>query len=264
MQIYDALPLLTAQPSEQDKKTAPHELYGILHPNKSASAGKWREVVEPLIQSILEKGQRPVIVGGSGLYIKSLIEGFSPIPDIPDHVRNEAIELQGKLGNPAFHAELEKKDPVMAARFHPRHTARLIRAWEVIEATGKSLAEWQKEPLIEPPENWVFNISLIMPDREKLYERCNTRFLQMMEMGVLEEVEEYQKQVDLGEINTDSLTRRALGLKPLQDYLQTKIPKNEAIENAQRETRQYAKRQLTWFRHQIKKKKNIAEIRIFH
>lgn len=252
VQIYDALPILTAQPSAEDKVRAPHELYGILHPDKASSAGKWRDVAETLIHSVLDKGQTPIVVGGSGLYIKALIEGFAPIPDIPDDVRERAIALQEELGNPGFHAELQKRDRVMAERFHPQHTARLIRAWEVIEATGRSLADWQEEPNIMPPEDWAFDVTLVMPEREELRRRCDMRFDLMLDSGALEEVEALDALIESGEVTPDALITRALGFKPLRSYLKGEISKEEAIEKSQTETRQYAKRQTTWFKHQIK------------
>lgn len=262
MQIYDGLGILTAQPSEQDKQTVPHALYGCLHPNQDSSAGNWREMVEPIIEQALENGQTPIIVGGSGLYIKSLMEGFSPIPDIPEDVRQAAIDAQEELGNPKFYEELEKKDPVMAGRLHPYHTARLIRAWEVLEATGKSLAEWQELPRIQPHEDWVFDVKLVMPEREILNKRCNDRFVQMLEMGALEELKEFNALKDKGEIKDNTLLNRALGARPLSAYMNGALTREEAVEKAQIETRQYAKRQLTWFRHQVKEEKNVAKIEI--
>jgi len=144
LQIYDGLHLLTAQPPEEDLNRARHLLYSHLHANESCSAGNWRELVEPIIHDVLSKGQTPIIVGGSGLYIRALTDGLSPMPDVPQAVRDATMAKHQELDNPAFHEELAKRDPEMAARFHPFHTARLLRAWEVLEATGKSLAEWQK------------------------------------------------------------------------------------------------------------------------
>ena len=251
MQIYDGLPLLTAQPSAEDRELAPHALYGALHPNETCSAGRWREMAQPLIEKILGDGQTPVICGGTGLYIMALTEGLSPIPDVPASIREAAIAKQQALGNPAFHAELTKRDPEMAARLHPLHTARLVRAWEVLEATGKSLAAWQALDRLAPPPDWDFEIHKIMPERNVLHERCNARFIQMMESGALEEVSDFSAKIDSGEINADIPLTKALGFKPLRAYLKGEIKKDEAIARAQADTRQYAKRQVTWFRHQL-------------
>lgn len=262
MQIYDGLHILTAQPVEKDLRQAPHLLYSALHPNEPCSAGNWRELAEPAIHKTLLEGKTPIIVGGSGLYIKALMEGLSPIPDIPQDVRDKAVCLQETLGNPGFYNELYKRDPVMAERFHPYHTARLIRAWEVIEATGKSLAEWQKLPLLTPPDDWIFNIKLILPERETLYRRCNDRFLCMMDNGATEEVEVFDKAVKNGEILDNVPLIKALGAPALRAFINGEISKDKAINKAQGQTRQYAKRQVTWFKHQIKKQKNVACIKI--
>ncbi len=250
-QIYDDLPILTAQPSAEDKGNFPHKLYGERHPNDVCSAGNWQEIARGIIEEILEEGRTPIICGGTGLYIKALVDGFSPIPDIPQEVRDRANALHKELGNPAFHEELQKRDPVMTQRFHPYHTARLIRAWEVIEATGKSLAQWQEEPPLKPPEHWVFEMHKIMPDREILRARCQTRFLEMIDMGALEEVEAFQKRMDSGDVRADVPLTRACGLRQLQSYIRGDVAKEDAIERAVIETRQYAKRQVSWFRNQL-------------
>lgn len=254
MQVYDALPLLTAQPSEDDKQIVPHVLYGIQHPNNWYSAGNWRELAIKTIHDVIAQGKTPIIVGGSGLYIKALMEGFSPIPDIPDDVRQAAIDLQVKLGNPAFYEELKKRDPVMAARLHPHHTARLVRAYEVIEATGRSLAEFQAMPKGEPPAHWQFHITRVMPDKKTLDARCDARFDWMMEHGALDEVAAFYERDDVDE---KALIHRALGAPPLLAYIRGQMERDEAVERAKTDTRQYAKRQMTWFRNQVKPAKNI-------
>lgn len=262
MQVYDDLHLLTAQPSEEDQAQAQHLMYGTLHPNESCSAGNWREMVEPLIHDILNQGKTPIIVGGSGLYIKALIEGLSPIPDIPQDIRDAAGAKQQELGNPGFHEALAKRDPIMAARLEPLNTARLIRAWEVLDATGKSLAEWQEIPRLGPPDDWHFQVTLVMPERETLYDRCNCRFEWMIDNGALEELEAFNQRIKDGEVKPNALLTHALGAEPLTAYLNGDIPLEEAIIRGQGETRHYAKRQVTWFKHQIKENKNIAKIEI--
>lgn len=251
VQVYDGLPLLSAQPSEEDKQAAPHDLYGTYHPNEDCSAGNWREDVIEKIENVLAEGKTPVVCGGSGLYIKALMEGFSPIPDIPDEIRQRVIKLQEDLGNPVFFEELKKRDPVMAERLHPFHTARLVRAYEVLEATGKSLAEFQDLPKDTPPAHWDFYVTLIMPEREELYARCNRRFEKMIQMGALEETENFTKKIKNGEVKENSLLCRALGYTRLRDYLKGDLSKEEAISLSQQDTRQYAKRQMTWFRNQL-------------
>lgn len=264
MQVYDGLHLLTAQPPQEDLEKVPHLLYSALHPNEPCSAGNWREMVEPVIHETLREGKTPIIVGGSGLYIKALMDGLSPIPDIPQDVRDRVVAIQEELGNPRFYDALYERDPVMAERFHPFHTARLIRAYEVIEATGKSLAEWQELPLITPPDDWIFHVNLILPERETLYNRCNERFLWMMDNGAIEEVEAFDAALKSGEIVDNVPLIKALGAPALREYINGETSKNEAITKAQGQTRQYAKRQVTWFKHQIKKQKNVASIKILN
>jgi len=251
MQIYDDLPILTAQPPKEDLEKTPHELYGVLHPNEACSAGNWREMVEPLIQKILNENKTPIVCGGSGLYIKALVEGLSPIPDIPDEVRNAVVKRYETIGAQEFYKDLEERDPDMAARFHVNHKARIIRAMEVLEATGQSLSEWQKLPPLNPPENWKFKIHKVMPERDILYQRCNDRLLWMIDNGALEEVEAFDKRIHSAEVEGNKPLCKALGFKPLRDYLRGNLSKDDAIAQAQQETRHYAKRQITWFKHQL-------------
>ena len=251
MQIYDDLPILSAQPPQEDTSEIPHRLYAALHPNDVCSAGNWRELVEPIIQETIENGQTPIICGGTGLYIKALIDGLSPIPDIPESVREQVVERFEELGAETFYAELQERDPEMAARFHVNHKARIIRAMEVLEATGKSLAEWQKLERLPPPAHWEFEIHKILPQRETLYQRCNERFTWMVENGALEEVETFDKRLKSGEVKEGVPLCKALGFKQLRAYLNGEMDKDEAIERAQGITRRYAKRQVTWFNNQL-------------
>lgn len=260
MQIYDGLPILTAQPPTEDKDLQPHLLYGALHPNDACSAGNWREMVEPLIDDVLSQGKTPIIVGGSGLYIRALTDGLSPIPDIPDNFRDKVNQTYEALGKDKFFEALEKRDPVMAQRFHKDHKARIIRAWEVIEYTGRSLAEWQQAPRLTPPDDWMFDIIVVMPEREILYERCNQRFVWMLENGALDELTDFIKAKEEGHISDKALLNNALGVTALTAYLKGEISKEEAVERGQGDTRHYAKRQVTWFRNQIKNNINVAKI----
>lgn len=257
LQIYDGLHVLTAQPPQEDLEQAPHLLYSHLHPNDPCSAGNWREIVEPIIHNVINDGKAPIIVGGSGLYIRALTEGLSPMPDIPKDIRDAAVAMQEKLGNPAFHDALKKRDPIMADRFHPFHTARLVRAWEVLEATGKSLSEWQKLSRLTPPKNWRFNIDIIIPERPTQHKRCNDRFLWMLDHGALEDVESFAMLIENGTVNDNVPLQNALGYRELLAYIKGDIEKDIAIEKAQARTRQYAKQQVTWFRNQLKASKEV-------
>lgn len=252
LQIYDALPLLTAQPSAADKAQMPHRLYGTMAAQDICTAALWRDLAIQEIRLAQAQGQTPLVVGGTGFYIKALTEGFSPIPDVPAQIRADSNALQEKLGNPAFHAALAEIDPVMAARLHPNDTQRLVRAWEVITATGQSLSEWQALPPAGPPADLSFTIEVIMPERDVLYERCNARFDQMMDQGALDEVKAFDDLIKAGTVPADSAVTHALGFQALQSYLAGALSLEDAIIQAKADTRHYAKRQTTWCRNQIK------------
>ena len=250
-QIYDGLPVLSAQPPQEDKSEIPHRLYAHLHPNDVCSAGNYRELAEPVIEEVIAEGHTPIICGGTGLYIRALMEGLSPIPDIPDDVRDEVVARYDEIGAEKFYAELQKRDPVMAERFHVNHKARIIRAMEVLEATGKSLAEWQELDRHPPPAHWEFEVHKVLPERETLYARCNERFEWMVENGALEDVKEFDARLQSGDVKDGVPLCKALGFRELRDYLNGEMSKEEAIERAQGITRRYAKRQTTWFNNQL-------------
>jgi tRNA dimethylallyltransferase len=251
MQVYDGLPILTAQPTETERGKIPHYLFGVLHPNDACNAARWRVMAIEKINEILAAGKTPIIAGGTGLYVKALTEGLSPIPAIPKNIRDAAIQKQNEMGNPAFHGELQKRDPVMAARLNPNDTQRLIRAWEVFEHTGRSLAAWQTETPDAPPPEWHFEIHKLMPVREELNERINTRFIAMIENGALDEVKAFNDRIDRGEVRPDTPLNVAHGFEYLRRHLQGELSLEEAIDLSQTQSRQYAKRQMTWFRHQL-------------
>ena len=246
MQVYRGLPLLTAQPSPADQIKVPHRLYAVLPPAEICSAAHWRDLALAEIRRAQEEDKAPIIVGGTGFYLKTLLQGISPIPDIPPAFRAEAAALQKELGNPRFHQELAKRDPATAAKLDPLNTQRLVRAWEVLLATGKSLAEWQAVPRVGPPEDLRFLTVILQPPRALLYAACNNRFEDMIEKGALEEVQQFHKQAP-----ADTALSKALGYPELLAHLAEKTSLAEAIKLAQQSTRNYAKRQTTWFRHQI-------------
>ncbi len=250
MQVYDALHVLTAQPPADEQAQAPHRLYATLQPGDRCSAPRWRELAMAEIETALENGQTPIIVGGTGFYIKTLMEGLSPIPDVPPEIRAQTMALQKETGNPAFHALLAEKDPVMAGRLNPNDTQRLIRAYEVMQATGKSLAHWQSLPPVGPPAHWRFEKKYVNPDRDTLYARCNARFDQMVETGILDEVAALDALIGNGTVPEKAPITHALGFHPLRTHLHGNMSLDDAIERAKQETRNYAKRQVTWLNNQ--------------
>lgn len=261
LQIYNALPILTAQPSPEETALVPHRLYSALDVTEKCSAQQWRDMAVAEIENAFAEKRHPVIVGGTGLYLKALMAGLADIPEVAPEIRQTAMDLQKTLGNPGFHGALEKIDPVMAGRLNPNDTQRLIRAYEVLQATGKSLAVWQESPRQGPPADWRFTVLIATPDRAELHRRCDLRFDLMLENGALEEVSGLNDRIERGEVAADAPITHALGFTPLQACIRGRMDLDEAIRQGKAETRQYAKRQDTWFRHQIKPLPSIEEIR---
>ena len=248
MQVYDVLRVLTARPSPADEALVPHRLYGILPPADICSAARWRDMAADHMTQAWAANALPVIVGGTGLYLRALMEGLSPIPEIPAPIREQARRQLAELGNQAFHRRLQQRDPVMAERLDPGNSQRLSRAWEVIEATGISLAEWQSQPNQGAvAANWLTIV--LDPPRDVQNDACDARFRQMVAQGAVDEA----RAMDALHLSADCPATRALGLPELIDHLHGTISLNEAIERAAQSTRAYAKRQGTWFRHQISK-----------
>lgn len=251
MQSYNALHVLTAQPDAEEQSLAPHRLYGHLHPSTHYSAAEWRKDAIQEIESAWDNGQTPILCGGTGFYLKALMEGLSPMPDVPDHVREDAIALHAEIGMVAFHEELKKRDPETASKIDPMNPQRNIRAWEVLMHTGKPLAQWQKEPLVGAPEGWAFHVTALFPNREKLIAKINRRLDIMMDLGVLDEVRALDALIQSGAVPEDALIVKAHGFRPFRRYLNNEWTLDEAIEQTRTETRQYAKRQMTWLRNQL-------------
>jgi len=246
MQIYDVMRVLTARPSLEDEETLPHHLYGILPPSEICSAARWRDMAAAEIQNAWHAGAIPIVVGGTGLYLRALTEGLSPIPTIPANIREQARTMLNTLGNETFHEMLSHRDPEMAKRLDPGNSQRLSRAWEVIEATGRSLADWQKEPSEGAVVAHWLTLALD-PPRDSLNASCDGRFRQMMDRGALEEA---QAMASLN-LSPDCPATKALGLPDLIAHLSGSLTLEDAIQRGCQSTKAYAKRQGTWFRHQI-------------
>ena len=253
MQVYDPLPILTAQPSAEEQAQAPHQLYSVLDATESCGAQTWRDLVIPIIEQCHHDNKRPILVGGSGFYINALMRGFSAIPDIPIEVRLELMSMPLE----ECHCELEKCDPEIAQRLHPNDGQRTVRALEVFRHTGKPLSEWQKQPLIDPPANYNFHVIALMPERDALYDKINKRVHHMMDMGVMDEVKALTLRTDAHEVPEHMPVIKAHGFRPLRKTLKGQSTLEDAIEQTQQETRNYAKRQMTWLRHQIQADKVI-------
>ena len=253
MQVYEGMRVLTARPSPADEALAPHRLYGILPPTDICSAARWRDLAAEQVQAAWQADALPIIVGGTGLYLRALMEGLSPIPAIPDPIRDQARALLAEWGNERFHRELTAIDPEMAAKLDSGNSQRLTRAWEVIQATGYSLAHWQRQPNEGAlAAHWL---TLVLdPPRPALNQACADRFLAMLAHGALDEA---QTMMDRN-LPADCPAARVLGLGALQHYLGGSLTLEQAQTQAIQATRAYAKRQGTWFRHQIPQAERCA------
>lgn len=250
MQIYRELNILTACPSSEDMDRVPHHLYRYLKGNDACSAERWRELARNIIEDIWGRHKTPIVVGGTGLYLKALVYGLSSVPEIDENIRETIRKDLNEYGSEDAHKKLSKLDPVMAARLAEGDSQRIGRALEVILSTGKSLADWQLEPstggLID--ENVQIGKHVLERDRAELYDRCNLRFEKMIrDEGALNEVRElmalnYPKNIAV---------MKSLGVPQIINYLEGQTDLEETISLAQTATRQFAKRQMTWFRNQF-------------
>ena len=247
MQVYRDLRVLTARPSPDEEAEVPHRLYGHVDAGVNFSAGAWVADAGRVLAEVRAEKRLAIFVGGSGLYFKALTRGLSAVPPIPPEVREAVRARLERDGVEALHAELARRDPVSAERLKPRDRTRIARALEVIEATGRSLADWHREGLPPLLPAGTFRALFLAPDRELLYARIDARFETMLANGALEEVER------LAARNLDSLlpAMKAHGVPALIRHLQGEITREEASEIGRADTRHYAKRQFTWFRHQL-------------
>ncbi len=244
MQVYRELRILTARPTPQDEAKAPHALYGVMPVSEACSAGRWLDLARAAIDKAHADGKLPVVTGGTGLYIKSLMEGLSAIPQVTEAARTEARALWEKEGPAALRA----RDSHMERHLRPTDKQRHIRALAVLLATGKSLTYWRLFERKRPYGNVRFETEVVDVPREELYRRCDARFLTMMHEGALEEARALMQM----NLSPDLPAMRALGVPELIAHLKGELSLDEAINKAQQMTRNYAKRQLTWFRHQLK------------
>ena len=248
MQVYRDLAILTARPNAADEAAVPHLLYGTVDAAEAHSVAAWLESAREALARAAAEGRRPIVVGGTGLYLAALTEGLSAIPPVPEPVRAHWRARQAAEPAEALHAALARADPGMAARLRPSDPQRIVRALEVMEATGRSLADWQGErtpPLIEPGRD-VLRV-VVAPPRPLLRERIARRFDQMVAAGAVEEA------AALAARGLDPAlpAMKAIGVRLLAAYAAGEIDLPAAVSRAVTDTRQYAKRQETWFRNQF-------------
>lgn len=244
MQIYRETPILAACPTAEEKKRAPHHLYECRSVSQPCSAGQYVDLAAPLIRDLWGQGVTPIVVGGTGLYFRALSEGLSAIPAIPRTRVVAAEAIAAAEGIEALHAQL---DPAMRAQLHATDSQRVVRAWAVLQETGRSLAAWQADQPIIPLPEAQFDKFALMPDREWLYERCDRRFDMMITAGGLEEAEALYKT----DYPRTLPGMKALGLPELFSYFAGEMALDVAATNAKTATRRYAKRQMTWIKNQM-------------
>jgi tRNA dimethylallyltransferase len=247
MQVYSDLRALTARPTVDEETRVPHRLYGHVDAAVNYSAGAWVKDATAVLAEVQASGRLPIFIGGTGLYFKALTRGLSNVPPVPDAVREAIRQRLEQSGSEALHEELAKRDPEAAQRLKPRDRVRIARALEVVEATGRPLAEWHAHglPPLLPPQGVV--ALFLASDRKDVYERIDRRFESMMDRGALEEARA------LGHRKLDPLlpAMKAHGVPALIRHLAGELSREEAIGIGQIDTRHYAKRQFTWFRHQL-------------
>ena len=247
MQVYRDLRVLTARPTLEEEARVPHRLYGHVDAAVNFSAGSWVADAATVLEELRAQNRLPIFVGGSGLYFKALTRGLSAVPPIPPEVRDAVRARLERDGVEALHAELARCDPASAERLKPRDRSRIARALEVIEATARSLTDWHRDglPPLLPPD--TFRALFLEPDRDALYARIDARFDAMLQAGALDEV------AALASRKLDPLlpAMKAHGVPALIRHLQGEISLDEAAVIGRADTRHYAKRQFTWFRHQL-------------
>jgi tRNA dimethylallyltransferase len=245
MQTYDAFPILTAQPTGRERTDVPHRLYGVLPLSETLSAARWRTLASAEIERCLAEGRTPILCGGSGLYLRTLMQGIAAIPESPAGLRDQANAEWQAMGADAFRARLAEQDPAIVTRLKPGDRQRHVRAWEVWRATGRPLSTWQQGE--GEAVRWRFATVLLAPERGWLRARIESRFDAMLKAGVLAEVRAvFDRAPDL---RWPGL--KAHGAPELFSHFRGELSLDEARRIAIDHTRQYAKRQMTWFRHQM-------------
>ena len=257
MQVYKNLKILTARPNKIEQKDIKHHLYGIIDLNKKFSTGQWLELAIKKINNIKKKKKIPILVGGTGLYFQSLINGLVKIPEIPLKFRNKVRLMSKREGQKKFYKKLLKLDPKVKDKFDPNDTQRSIRAYEIKSYTDISMYDWLARTESEF-KNSDFLKLYIETKREKLIERINLRTLNMINDGAINEVKKFLKL----KIRKDQSVNKVIGIAELTQYLNHEVTLEEAKELISIKTRQYAKRQATWARTRMTSWKKIKPTRI--
>lgn len=262
IQIYNNIPILTASPSFNFQKELPYHLYNFISINQEFSVIKYIELATKKIKEIYQRGKLPIIVGGTGMYINALIYGYNEIPHVPKEIRKSSMNLHNKIGQQEFYNNLIEMDP-LSLRLNPNDQQRVLRAHEVFMMTKQSIFSFYNKKIIIPLPDFKFEILFLNPERQFLYSLCNMRLKEIFSKGAINEVQFIQENFE----NIKTSAMKAIGMQEIINFLKNKITIDEAINLAQAKTRQYAKRQITWFNNQLKEKKilkysNIEEFEI--
>ena len=243
MQIYKELKIITARPSQLDNKKIKHHLYGYVDGSNRYNVEKWCQDASQVIKSLNKKNINPIFVGGTGLYIDTLINGIASIPSVPESIRNDSKNLLEKVGKEEFYKIVKKIDEDSIKLIFPNDIQRLRRIWEVFNYSNKKFSEWKKNKNKKFITSLDYKILLFLPDRKKNYERVNKRVLTMIKSGAIEEIENLLK----FNYNKDLPIMRAHGVPEISAYLKNKITLEDCIKKIQLVTRHYVKRQNTWW-----------------
>ncbi len=241
-QVYADLQILSARPSEEEMIGVPHRLFGHIDGAEACTAARWADEARAEVDRAHEEGRLPILVGGTGLYLRTLLDGIAPVPDIDPAVR-AAIRAMPVAD---AHAALSHEDPEAAARLAPADTTRVARALEVVRSTGKPLREWQKQKSGGLGHRISLSPLILLPPRDWLIARCDLRFEQMIENGAVAEVETLLART----LSPDLPVMRAIGVPEMAAWLAGEIDRDTMVERGRIATRQYAKRQYTWFSRQ--------------
>lgn len=241
-QVYADLRILSARPDAEEMGGVPHHLFGHVDGAEAHNAARWATEARDALSRAHAAGQVPILVGGTGLYLRTLLFGIAPVPPIDPAIRDEVRAMPVAEA----HRELASLDPGAAARLHPTDTTRVSRALEVVRSTGRPLGEWQQAREGGIADAITLAPLVLLPPRDWLRERCDARLADMFETGAIEEVEELLRRG----LDPDLPVMRAIGVPQIAELLTGRITRTEALDRARAATRQYAKRQFTWFRHQ--------------
>lgn len=242
MQVYREIPVLSAAPDEGERAQCEHRLYGEWDGANPCSAAEWAARAREEITGAHQQGALPILVGGTGMYLKVLLEGIAPIPEIEPEVR----EIVRAMSVETAFAALQIEDPMRAAQLKPTDTQRIARALEVKRSTGVTLGDWQQAKTGGIGEEVTLHPIVMMPERQWVYDRCDIRFAKMLDEGAIEEVEALLAR----DLAPDLPVMRAIGVPEIAAFLRKEMSREEAIAAGAQSTRQYAKRQFTWLRNQ--------------